>query len=186
MMKRNILEVMLIALVAVLGVLFAAGKAEAATYYWDTDGSVGGFGDIAGTWGSSAFWSTDSTGASGTALTNITTSDGVNFGTDTLALGSTAAAVGVSGAVTVNSITFGAAQTTPVTLSGGTSITLGGTTPSITVNNASNTISSILAGTSFTKAGYGTLTLSGTNTHTGTTTISAGTLRLQGGAFRGH
>jgi len=177
-MKQNIRSVMAIALAGCMGLLTA--RVDGATYYWDTDGSIGGFGDIAGMWGTSAFWSADSTGASDGALTPITTSDGINFGTDTLALGSTAAAVGVSGAVTVNSITFGAAQAAPVTLSGGTSITLGGTTPSITVNNASNTISSVLAGSSFTKAGNGTLTLSGTNSHTGTTTISAGTLKLQG------
>jgi len=150
------------------------------TYYWDTDGSTGGFGDTAGTWGTSAFWSTDSTGASVPANPTVTTVDGIHFGTATLALGSAAATVGVSGAVNANSITFGAAQTTPVTLSGGTSITLGGMSPTITVNNASNTISSVLAGSSFTKAGNGTLTLSGNNTHTGTTTIVAGTLRLQG------
>jgi fibronectin-binding autotransporter adhesin len=155
-----------------------------ATYYWDTDGSTAGFGNTAGTWGSSAFWSTDSTGASGTANPTITTIDGINFGTASLALGSTASAVGVSGAVTVNSITFGAAQTAPVTLSGGTSITLGGTSPTITVNNASNTISSLLAGSAgMTKAGTGTLTLSGANTLSGTTTINGGVLKLQGNAF---
>jgi autotransporter-associated beta strand protein len=171
----------ILCLAGVMGLL--AGRAQGATYYWDTDGASGGFGDTAGTWGSSAFWSTDSTGASGTANTTITTGDGVNFGTDTLALGSTAAAVGVSGAVNVNSITFGSAQANAVTLSGGTSITLGGTTPAITVSNAADTISSVLAGSSFTKAGNGTLTLSGNNTHTGTTTINGGILKLQGGAF---
>ena len=168
----------IIAIMLALGL--TAGRAQAAMYYWDTDGNIGGFGNTAGTWGASAFWSTDGTGASTTANTTITTSDGINFGTASLALGSTAAAVGVSGTVTVNSITFGAAQTDALTLSGGTSITLGGTTPTITVNNASNTISSVVAGSSFTKAGSGTLTLSGNNTHTGTTTISAGTLRLLG------
>lgn len=169
-----------LAMVCAMAVIFTAGVAIASTYYWDTDGTTDGFGNVVGTWGTSAFWSTNDTGASATANTTITTGDGINFGTASLALGSTASAVGVSGTVTVNSITFGAAQATAVTLSGGTSITLGGTTPSITVNNASNTISSVVAGSSFTKAGSGTLTLSGNNTHTGTTTISAGTLRLLG------
>ena len=151
------------------------------TYYWDTDGSTAGFGDTAGTWGSDAFWSTDSTGASATANPAITSVDRINFGTASLALGSTASAVGVSGTVNVNSITFGAAQSNPVTLSGGTSITLGGTTPTITVNNAADTISSVLAGSAgLTKAGNGTLTLSGNNSYSGTTVISGGILAISG------
>jgi autotransporter-associated beta strand protein len=150
----------------------------AATYYWDTDGSNGGFGDTAGTWGTSDFWSSDSSGASGTANTPITINDGINFGTATLALGSTAAAVGVSGTVSVKSITFGSAQTTAVTLSGGTSITLGGTA-TITVDNTSDTISTPMGGgaTSVTKAGDGILILGGASTYTGTTIVNAGQLR---------
>ena len=52
-------------------VMFPALSA-AQTYYWDSDGSSPGAGlTPSGTWGTSAFWSTDSTGSSTTA--NITT-----------------------------------------------------------------------------------------------------------------
>jgi autotransporter-associated beta strand protein len=162
-----------------VGAMTVCRTAQAATYYWDTDGITGGFGNTAGTWGTSAFWSADITGASATVLTTITTGDGVNFGTATLALSAASTNVGVAASgVTVNSITFGAGQTTPIVLGTvGNTITLGGTTPTITVNNTADTISSIIAVGPLTKAGTGTLTLSGNNTYSGATTISAGTLK---------
>jgi autotransporter-associated beta strand protein len=52
-------------------------------------------------------------------------------------------------------------------------------------NNVSTTIGAVLGGTSgLTKTGSGTLTLSATNTYTGGTTISAGTLQLGDGTTR--
>lgn len=165
----------------VFSALFAAPFAQAITYYWDTDDAgIPGFGDVAGTWGTDAFWGTDPAGSGATANTTITNADGVNFGTSTLALGSTASTIGIeSGGVTANSITFGSAQATPVTLSsGGGSITLDGTTPTITVDNASNTIAAVLAGTvGFTKAGTGTLNLTNTaNSISGGITIASGAI----------
>ena len=74
-----------------------------------------------------------------------------------------------------------------IALSGG-SITMAGDTtnagPTITVNNALDSIGSNLAGSAastlagLTKAGTGSLTLSGSNTYTGMTTLSAGILIL--------
>jgi len=60
---------------------------------------------------------------------------------------------------------------------------LAGTTPTITVNalgtGKTATISAIIEGTAgLTKSGAGTLVLTGANTYTGTTTISAGTLQV--------
>ncbi|MEI6646554.1 MAG: autotransporter-associated beta strand repeat-containing protein [bacterium] len=167
---------------ALVGVMMVCGAAQAATYYWDTDGITGGFGNTAGTWGTSAFWSTDITGASATALTTITTGDGVNFGTATLALSGASTNVGVAASgVTVNSITFGAGQTTPIVLGTvGNTITLGGTTPTITVNNSADTINSIIVGGPLTKAGTGALTMGAINTYSGETVISQGTLKLAG------
>ncbi|CAM2921996.1 autotransporter-associated beta strand repeat-containing protein [Rariglobus hedericola] len=62
-------------------------------------------------------------------------------------------------------------------------LTLAGTTPTITVDTlgtgATATISAVIAGSSgLTKAGLGTLVLSGANTFSGTTNVNAGTLRL--------
>ena len=111
------------------------------TYYWDTDGTTAGFGNNAGTWGTSPFWSVTSSGGSPhSGVTATTTNDLVNFGTATVKLGSTAAAVTVSGTVDAGRITFGAAQSNaPVVLTGGT-IKLGGTVavPHIAPSGPSN------------------------------------------------
>jgi autotransporter-associated beta strand protein len=67
-----------------------------------------------------------------------------------------------------------------IVLSGGT-ITFTAN-PTVTVNNATNTIDSIIGGatTNFTKAGTGTLLLSGANTYSGGTVVNAGTLIIAG------
>lgn len=62
-------------------------------------------------------------------------------------------------------------------------LTLSGGTPTITVNELAAgktaTVSAVLAGTEgLTKAGPGTLVLSGANTYTGSTTVNAGTLLI--------
>jgi len=62
-------------------------------------------------------------------------------------------------------------------------LTLGVTagTPTITVNNQTATISAVLAGTQgLAKSGAGTLVLGGTDTVTGSVTVTAGTLQLNG------
>jgi len=62
-------------------------------------------------------------------------------------------------------------------------VTLGGsgTTRSVTVTANTLTFGGIVSGTGYglTKAGAGTLTLSGANTYTGTTTVSAGIVNIQ-------
>jgi fibronectin-binding autotransporter adhesin len=153
-------------------------SARATTYFWDADGVTPGFTALpTGTWGTSAFWSTDATGSSAGANTPITSTDDVNFGTAGSGFSTTSSTVTISGTQSVNNITFGAGNTANLTLSGGTSLTLGSSS-TITNNSASNlTIATVLAGTAgFTKAGTGTLTLSGNNSYSGTTTVSAGTL----------
>ncbi|MEI6607772.1 MAG: autotransporter-associated beta strand repeat-containing protein, partial [Verrucomicrobiota bacterium] len=120
----------------------------------------------------------DGTGAvTGTAPTNT---DSIYFGTNNLTLGSTASTIGIVGTgVTINNIVFGNGLGSQAVTLGATSalgtITLAAAS-TITVNNTSDTIGVVLAGagTSMTKAGRGTLTLTGANTYTGTTTISGG------------
>jgi fibronectin-binding autotransporter adhesin len=87
---------------------------------------------------------------------------------------------------TVNRINYedtGTSNDVALTIAAGTGagkLTLAGTTPTINaVNNV--TISAVVDGTtSLTKIGAGTLTLSGTNTYSGTTIINAGTLTVSG------
>ncbi len=66
-------------------------------------------------------------------------------------------------------------------LTGTGNVTLGSGSLGAGASNASTTFSGVISGTgAFTKAGAGTLTLSGSNTFTGATTINAGTLVVTG------
>ena len=92
----------------------------------------------------------------------------------------------------INTIIFGNTDASPNAnwnLSPGTpstsTLTLNGTTPTITVNDLGSskaaTISATIIGTAgLTKTGTGTLILSGTNTYTGVTTVSAGAMEVTG------
>ena len=156
-------------------------SAQAATYYWDTDGSgTPGFGTASGIWGTDAFWGTDPAGSGATANSAITTADDVIFGTATagLADGTITGPATAQGFLTM---TFGSASGA-VVLSGGTLNLDTSTGSTITVNNTSDSISTVLQGTGgkLIKSGAGTLTLSGNNTYTGTTTVSTGTLKISG------
>jgi autotransporter-associated beta strand protein len=187
-MKLRILSVerLSLPLASALAALLAAIPASAATYYWDNSPGVAGFGSALGTWSAStdpalnsplgSGWSTSSTGAAATVIGAVTTAteDTLNFGSATTIL---AAGTVSLGTVNSGSIAFGSTSN-GIVLSGGT-ITLAAA-PSITVSNANTThfIGSVLAGagTSLTKAGSGTLVLSGANTYTGRTVISGGRL----------
>jgi autotransporter-associated beta strand protein len=150
---------------------------QAATYYWDVNAAATGFGTASGTWGSSAFWNTDGTGAfSGTTATSMGTGDNVNFGNGTTGLG--AGTVAVTGATQgFMSMTF-ASGSGAILLSGGTLNLASAST--ITVNNTADTINVDMQGSSsLTKAGTGILYLSGANTFSGGLTNAAGKLWLR-------
>jgi fibronectin-binding autotransporter adhesin len=171
--------------------LFAAPSAQAATYYWDGNDNIVGFGIATGVWAAPTLgtttwgWSTSLAGVdviAGNSVTS-TTDDAINFGSGASGLG--AGTVTVSGTVDAGSITF-ASSSGAITLSGGT-INLADTS-TITVDNGADTIGSVLAGAaaSFTKAGAGALTLTRANTYTGTTIVNRGTLNLTGSLAAGN
>ncbi len=172
-MKNRTQKNLLLAAVTLAGFAFATSSAFAAEYYWDSDGATPGFGNTTGTWGTNDFWSTDATGSSAINPVTTTTSDTVNFGTATLDYGASPSGVAVSvaaGGVSVNSITFGAGQTTAVTIGTlGNNITMDGVSPTFTINSPSailSIIDSLLVGANgYTKDGPGKLYLdSGTAT----------------------
>ena len=143
-----------------------------------------------GTWGTAAGagsnWSN--------ALVGGGSGNTANFNTLNLTADAT---VNLDSARTIGNLVFGDTETSSAfgwTLANnGNSaniLTLAGTTPTITVNalgdTKSVTISAVVAGTQgLTKAGAGTLTLSGANTYTGATVVSQGTLLVNGSTASG-
>lgn len=161
----------------------AAPSVQAITYYWDQNGTTTGFGTATGTWTDPTVsrWSTSSagTGTPGASITT-TTGDALNFGTDATGGGLATGTITVTGTVNAASLRFGSQTTGAVTLSGGT-INLGSAT-SIHVGAGTSTVHTIAsnitgAGTSLTKTGN-TLQLSGSNSFTGLTDLTAGTIIL--------
>ena len=159
----------------------------AGPYYWDGNGTADGFGAASGTWGADNSWTTSSAGTATPANTTITTAGTVNFGTAAKGLGA-GTITGPSTAQGFGSMNFGSASG-GIIISGGA---LNLASPSvIAVNTASGaTIGSVLQNGALTLSA-GTLNLSGVNTYSGDTTISAGTLRigssgkLGGGSYAG-
>jgi autotransporter-associated beta strand protein len=130
-------------------------------------------------------WGPSGSGGSGTWDANVTANwfnatSAVKWpapgGTDDDAvLAGASGTVGLASGIIANDITF---STTGYTIQGQT-LTLNGSTPTITsATGVSAEISSAIAGSAgLTKAGAGTLILSGTNTFSGNVTVSAGALQ---------
>jgi len=157
-----------------LALFLAPCSVHAALSYWDGNGTTAGAGATpTGTWGTSTFWSTDSTGA--TATTAWTAGNTAVFSAGADATGTYT--------VTVNGTQSAAGLTVEegvITLSGD-GITL--TSAPVSVATTAN-ISSVIGGTvGLTKTGSGSLNLSGADTYTGTTTVNAGTLKAGAGSI---
>ncbi|HEX5790591.1 MAG TPA: autotransporter-associated beta strand repeat-containing protein, partial [Luteolibacter sp.] len=179
-----------------VAMLFAP-RVNAAIYYWDNNGTTYALSDgdgTSGTWSGvldagNTFAIVPTSGIldGTTGLVSLSTAvtksaDAIYFGTNNLSLGTTASTIGTTGIININHIVFGAGQTNAVTLGSGGTIRLVGGSPAITVNNASNTIAAVLDGSlGLTKAGGGTLILSGTNTISGGVSINSGTLQVGNG-----
>ena len=87
---------------------------------------------------------------------------------------------GDSGTVTFNQ------NSTLGGLTGSRALNMGGYTLSVGNNGSSNNYSGDLSNGALIKTGGGTLTLSGTNSYTGNTTLSGGTLRLENTSALGN
>ncbi len=148
------------------------------TLYWDTNGSTAGAGTAGGPWSTNNAaanrkWATNSTGTSSSQKWTAGSFAVFSAGTDSTG----AYTVTVSGTQTTAGITV---QEGSPTFSGGT-LSLTGASPALNIASGSTlTFNSLLATTTgFTKTGTGTLILgNASNAFTGTTTVSAGTLKL--------
>ncbi|MGN7919686.1 autotransporter-associated beta strand repeat-containing protein, partial [Lysobacter sp. 22409] len=165
-----------------LGVFFALlalyAPAWAADRYWDFNGTAVGNGG-SGTWNlTSPFWSPNSDGVSGpfSAWSNAALDDAF--------FGGTAGTVTLGVPITAHNLTF---LSNGYTLTGST-LTLAGATPTVTTNaGVTTTIGSVIAGSAgLTKAGTGSLSLSGANTFTGAVNVNAGSLTASGNGALGN
>ena len=157
--------------------MWSVQKGEAATVYWDLNGTTAGAsstGSANGTWdGVSLIFNTDPTGLAGGALAAWASGDTLVFSAGTNA--TNLSTVTVSGTQGIGGLTF---EEGLVTLTGGTL--------QMTVNSDFNvatgltaTVNSTVDGAfNLTKTGNGILVLGGANTFSGRTLINAGTLSI--------
>ena len=154
-------------------------------YYWDgstassANNQSNNTNTAAQNWVSGGNWDNGTTSATRLA-TAFTATDDVVFG------GTAASQTITASALTIRNMTFGGG--TDATGTTGTAYTISGTvtialSSGTITTNTPTTISSILGGgtSALTKAGNEQLTLTGANTYSGATTVSAGTLRLGDG-----
>ena len=158
---------LLVAMVASMGLILSQ-QASAVDLYWDVNGATAGTGGT-GAWNpTSNFWLDP--------VNTVWDPWTPNDGTTVAYFGGTAGTVTVSSPILradslVFTVTGYTVAASTLTLMNNANVTVN---PTFTA-----TISSAIAGTAgLNKTGTGALTLSGTNTYTGTTTVSAGTLTL--------
>ena len=170
-----------------VAVLTVNASTPASAYYWDATSGTTGIQDGAGTW-TNFNWLLNGSG-SDVVWDNVSGPNDAVFGGG---LSGTAGSVTIPASTNINvkNITFNAPFAGSYTIAAKTAATsvlnLFGT-PAITVTSGvSATISTIIAGTGFTKEGAGTLTLAGssgaTNIYSGLVTVNGGTLILLKGS----
>lgn len=147
-------------------------RTNAATYYWDADGSTLGNSTSGAGLGGTGTWDTNILNQTWWDLTSLI--PWPNLNTDLAVFGGTAGTVTLASGLTANGLSF---TSNGYKLTGG-DLTLAGATPTIRVNmgETANIESQIVGGAALTKTGGGTLRLAAGNTYTGTTTISGGSV----------
>ncbi len=155
---------------AALAILALNSTASADTYYWTTAGSGSAVAGGSGTWDTASQpnsgWAND---PAGNVVGNWTTT-----GTDTAEFYVGSGTVAVNNTQSLGNLNFDAG--TSYTLTGGT-LNFAATGGSIAANgNAA--INSVITGSNLTMTGAATLSLTGANAYTGTTSVQQGTLVL--------
>jgi autotransporter-associated beta strand protein len=133
--------------------------------------------------GGTTTFSNASTAGNATVTTN---NGGGVFFADTSSGGQASFTTNAGGVFDISQLTSGG--TTAGSIAGGGNYFLGANALTVGSNNLSTTVSGVIsdggvgggAGGALVKVGSGTLTLSGANTYTGTTTVNAGTLEVDG------
>jgi autotransporter-associated beta strand protein len=177
-MKQNRTTTALLAALVCL-----TGALQAATYYWDANGTATGFGtSLTGDWNTNAFWSTSSDGTATPILWPGTGNNDVIFSAVDCSSVSTVSVQNVLGPSAVNSVTIKAAAQT-VKLSGQTSgrfLTMTNAA-SFNVENGTAVVDLDLAvnvagSAGLNKTGTGALRMYLPSSYTGTTHVQQGTL----------
>ncbi len=164
----------------------ATGSGDGGTFFVDT--STAGNATIIATNGAFTEFANSSTAGSASVITD---SGGFTI-FQNMALGGQAQFITNAGGVFDISF-LSAAGTSAGSIAGAGNYNLGSETLTVGSNNLSTDVSGVIAdggfgggtGGSLVKVGTGTLTLSGDNTYTGATTISAGVLQLGAGGATG-
>jgi autotransporter-associated beta strand protein len=159
------------------------GITQAATYYWDANGTTAGFGtDLTGVWDTSAFWSDSSAGTAIPVVWPGTANNDVVFSAVDCSSTSTVTVQNVLGPSAVNSVTTKAAAQT-VRLQGQTSgrVLTMTNAASFNVENGTAAIDLDLAvnvagSAGLNKTGAGVLRMNQVSSYTGTTHVQQGTL----------
>lgn len=152
---------------------------QAATFYWDTDGSDAGNAVVGTSLGGTGTWDIATSNwwpvPSGALTTWGNTSADIAIFSKPFSALPTLNTVTLSGALIANQVRF---DRSGYTLAGGTSLTLAGANAGLYAQmGESATINTVIDGTvGLTKFGGGSVRLGGTNTYTGTTTIAGGAL----------
>ena len=179
-MRKRIIIAVLVALSCLTGIT------QAATYYWDANGTTAGFGtSLTGVWDTNAFWSTSSAGTATPIVWPVTANNDVIFSAVDCSSVSTVSVQNVLGPSAVNSVTTKAAAQT-VKLSGLTSGRLLTMTNAASFNVENGTAAvdldvavNVAGSAGIVKTGAGTMRLyNSVNSYTGTTRIQQGTLTI--------